>query len=83
MADRITKNILKSQAFTLSRLTGLLLYVGYENGYANLFEKIETSGRKTISYGNTKKELSEQMDTAIKLITLMKDNEERRKKDGN
>ena len=83
MANRITQDILKNQAFTLSRLTGLLLYVGYENGHANLFEHVETSGRRTISYGNTKRELSEKMSMAINLITIMKDEEERRKKNGN
>ena len=83
MADRITKDILKNQAFTLSRLTGLLLYVGYENGHANLFEQVGTSGRSTISYGNTKKELSNKMSMAIELITRMKDKEERSEKNGN
>ena len=73
MANRITQDILKNQAFILSRLTGLLLYVGYENGHANLFEHVETSGRRTISYGNTKRELSEKMSMAINLITLMQD----------
>ena len=79
MANRITQDILKNQAFTLSRLTGMMLYVGYENGHANLFEHIETSGRQTISYGNTKRELSEKMDMAIKLITIMKDRKEKQK----
>lgn len=73
MANRITQDDLKNQAFTLSRLTGHLLYVGYENGHANLFEHLEHSGRKNISYGNTKRELYEQMTTAIKLIELMQD----------
>lgn len=73
MANRITQDILKNQAFTLSRLTGMMLYVGYENGHANLFEHVGESGRATIDYGNTKKELSEKMSMAIKLITIMQD----------
>ena len=73
MAERITQEILKQQAFILSRMTGLLLYVGYENGHAHLFEHVETSGRRTISYGNTKRELSKQMSTAIEIVTLMQD----------
>lgn len=82
MAEQITKEILKNQAFTLSRLTGLLLYVGYENGKAHLFEHIESSGRKTISYGNTKRELSEKMTMAIELITLMQDKQKGEEKNG-
>ena len=78
MANRITQEVLKNQAFTLSRLTGLMLYVGYSCGHANLYEQVG-SGAETISYGNTKRELSEQMSTAIKVITIMKDREERRK----
>lgn len=82
MANRITQDILKNQAFILSRLTGLLLYVGYENGHAHLFEHVETSGRRTISYGNTKKELSKQMSTAIEIVTLMQDKQKGEQKNG-
>lgn len=74
MANRITQNDLKTQAFTLSRMTGLLLYVQYENGYANLYERVDTSGAKIISYENTKRELYDQMITAINLITSMQYN---------
>lgn len=83
MTNRITQDILKKQAFQLSRLTGMLLYVGYENGHANLFEHVETSGRKTISYGNTKRELSEKMSMAIEILTLMQDRKKGEEKNGN
>lgn len=79
MANRITQEVLKNQAFTLSRLTGTIMYVGYSCGHANLYEQVGESGAETISYGNTKRELSEQMSTAINIITRMKDREERRK----
>lgn len=70
---RITKEVLNAQAEMLNRYTnrreGERYYVGYENGYANLFTEYG-SGRQTVSYGNTKKELSEQLSACIKILSL-------------
>lgn len=71
--SKITKEVLKAQAEMLNRYTnrveGERYYVGYENGHANLFVE-HGSGRQTVSYGNTKKELSEQMAVCIKILSL-------------
>lgn len=76
---RITKEVLNAQAENLNYYTkrgeGERYYIGYECGYANLFLECG-SGRETISWGNTKKELSEQLTTCIKILAL----EERRRK---
>lgn len=68
---RVTKAILDTQVAVLNHLTerceGERYYVGYENGYANLFCECD-GGRATISYGNTKRELSDQMRTLIDVI---------------
>lgn len=69
----ITKGILSEQVAMLNRYTnrkeGERYYVGYENGCANLFMEVG-SGRSTISYGNTKKQLSEQLTTLIKVLSI-------------
>lgn len=74
---RITKEVLNAQAEMLNRLTnrgeGERYYIGYENGYTNLFLEVG-NGRRTISYGNTKRELSEK----INLITTILVTEENR-----
>lgn len=69
---RITKDILEAQVATINRYTnrgrGEAYYVGYENGHANLFLEVG-SGRSTISYGNTKKELSAQLSAVISILS--------------
>lgn len=70
----ITKEILRKQAEILNGCTkrslGERYYVGYENGYANLFLEVGDSGRQTVSYGNTKTELSKQISVAISILSL-------------
>lgn len=69
---RITKDILDAQVATINRYTkrkkGEAYYVGYENGHANLFLE-DGGGRSTISYGNTKKELSAQLSVVISILS--------------
>lgn len=69
---RVTKNILDAQIATINRYTkrkkGEAYYVGYENGHANLFLEVD-GGRQTISYGNTKGELSKQLSTVISILS--------------
>ena len=76
---RITKAVLNAQVENLNYYTkrseGEKYYVGEECGYTNLFLECG-SGRETISWGNTKRELSEQLNTCIKILAL----EERRRK---
>ena len=68
----ITKEILDAQVAQINRYTnrkkGEAYYVGYENGYANLFIEVD-SGRSTISYGNTKRELSGQLSVVISILS--------------
>lgn len=70
---RITKDILDAQVAAINRYTkrgeGERYYVGYENGGAHLFRECG-GGRQTISYGNTKNELSKQMSTIIVILAL-------------
>ena len=77
---RITKAVLDAQVENLNyytnRAEGERYYIGYECGYANLFLE-SGSGRETISYGNTKKELSEQLTTLVRVLWA----EERRKRE--
>lgn len=77
----ITKAILEAQVENLNLYTkrekGEQYYIGYECGYANLFLE-SGSGRETISYGNTKRELSEQLMTLIRVLCV----EERKAKRG-
>lgn len=71
---RITKELLDNQVGILNRYTkrtaGEKYYVGYENGCANLFLEVEGGGRQTISYGNTKSELSRQMSVVIGILSI-------------
>ena len=69
---RITKEVLNAQVDRLNRYTnrkeGERYFVGYENGHANLFMECG-SGRSTISYGNTKKELSDQLSVVNDILS--------------
>ena len=68
---RITKDILNAQVGILNSYTkrteGERYYIGYENGGVHLFLE-DGSGRRTISYGNTKKELSEKLNVIITIL---------------
>lgn len=68
---RVTKDILSKQADMLNAETGRTdgekYFVGYECGYANLFLEVG-NGRATISYGNTKKELSEKLFMVLEVL---------------
>lgn len=71
---KVTKELLNKQVEILNRYTkrglGEKYYIGYENGHANLFLEVGDSGRQTVSYGNTKTELSEQISVAISILSL-------------
>lgn len=76
---RITNEMLNAQVNLLNKYTnrtdGEKYYVFYENGYTNLARE-HGSGRATISYGNTKGELSKQLSTVNAILSI---EEERRK----
>ena len=69
---RITKEMLNAQVNLLNSYTDGEYYVGYENGGCHLFLKVGTSGRRTISYGNTKSELSKQL-SALNMVLSMEE----------
>lgn len=77
---RITKETLNAQVDLLNKYTnrtdGEKYYVFYENGYTNLAREYG-SGRATVSYGNTKGELSKQLSTVNAILSI---EEERRRK---
>lgn len=68
---RATKEMLDMRVGMINRYThrhdGEKYYVGYENGYANLFLEYG-SGRQTISYGNTKGELMGKLDMLVQVL---------------
>lgn len=72
---RATKEMLDACCSAINGMTQGGYYVGYENGACHLFKE-EGSGRRTMSYGNTKKELCGKMMLVIEILIQERRREE-------